>query len=693
MRKSSTTTRRRSSSNPGRFSQQDPDRNSMRADSRRPPNTKSKDSNFGTQDTMIPKPRIRSSSSDRLSGMRKSNLRPTTGAKTSIGQYTTASSAISPMPNNRYTHVIEKTARPSLIDQANRGRMSCVDQANLASKGYITPMASGSRHVAPASDGRNVRASSAERASALAPKGPKKDSRPLNDKNYQNEMLGKIDNYFHSIGQSAILNGNGSLKPLTLKIFVEATNLLVKLLDMKQSLTAANYIEEIPKIAKKIHYPGLMNKSWLKTANTMHSWPHAIGWICWLVELCEVKDLASEIFTLERLPIIGNNDDEKENHRNTFLVMIQCYKAWNEEKPEDEERIIQQFFQEEAERRGINAKRYEQVRMDYEKVKENLEKEEAKTNKVDVEVSELQEVLSNMKKDRAKQQEHILQQEKYVDKTLKEIEQINKDSSMFLQEIKKLESTRDELSGVIKQQPMSVTERDEIVKACTEQQTYIQNFEAHLEEIKKEAYSLDMRLVSSNTNLVKTILAYNQALFMQLSDSNIDINELLMPENGICESNFLDRLEEKKNLMNTFMQERTKELSKKTNLLESHHREIEAMQTKRDTLSEKVEKKKASEEKRKQELKVKENKKREEIKKLQASIKDLNEIINKTSSEMDALNKQLAHAVDKREAALQKNAHLQASAKTFFKQFYDILNEHGGKLRKTFEMCLQKKDT
>lgn len=82
MRKSSTTNRRRSSSNPGRFSQQEQDRNSLRMDPRRPQNVKAKDSNFGSRDSMIPKPQMRSSSSDRLSGMRKSNFnnqRPTTG--------------------------------------------------------------------------------------------------------------------------------------------------------------------------------------------------------------------------------------------------------------------------------------------------------------------------------------------------------------------------------------------------------------------------------------------------------------------------------------------------------------------------------------------------------------------------------------------------------------------------------------
>lgn len=600
------------------------------------------------------------------------------------------SSAISPMPNNRYTHVIEKSARPSLIDQANRGRASCIDQANVASKGYITPKASGSRHI-PSSDGRNVRASSAERAGALAPKGPKKDSRPLSDKNYQNEMLSKIDNYFHSIGQIAILNNNGSVKPLTLKIFVEATNLLVKLLDMKQSLSAANYIEEIPKIAKKIHYPGLMNKSWLKTANTMHSWPHAIGWISWLVELSEVKDLASEIFTLERLPIIGETEKEREYHRNTFLTMIQCYKAWNEEKPDEEERVIQQFFQEEAQRRGINPENCDGIYSELEKVKEKLAEEQLKADKVNEDVNELLNTLNNMKRDRTKQQAHIGEQQKYIEKKLKENEQLLKDSEIFAKDIQELDSKNEELNGIIKKQPMSVVERDEILKTCSDKQTYIDNFESHLEEIRKEAYSLDIRLVSSNTNLVKTILAYNQALFMQLSDSSANVDELLMPENGICAPDFMSRLEERKSLMNIFMQNKNRELSTKVTLLESHNREIEAMQTKKASLSDKVKKKQASEEKRKQDLKIKENKKREEIKKVQSSVLTLNEVLAKTSNDVDALNQHCVDAVDKREAVIRRNGHIKESAKLFFAEFYNILDESRGKLRKSLEVYLNSK--
>ncbi|XP_023247270.1 kinetochore protein ndc80, partial [Copidosoma floridanum] len=660
-----TKSKMRKSSNPGtRFSSQETDRNSVRMDpSRR------------TTESMIPKPKMmRSSSSDRLSGMRKSNLRPTTGAKTSLGQYTTASSMVSPMPSSRYTHTIEKSSRASNVDPSN-----------LASKGYITPMASGSRHTGTAGDNRNVRASSAERASALVPKGPKKDNRPLSDKNYQNEMLNKIDNYFHSIGQSTILNSNGSLKPLTLKIFIDATNLLVKLLDIKQSLSSANYIEEIPKIAKKLHYPGSMNKSWLKTANTPHSWPQAIGWISWLVELCEVKDVASEIFTLERLPVIGQSEEEKENRRSIFLSMIKCYKAWNEEKPEEEDRILHQFFRDEAERRGVSDEKYEEINAEYEKAQENLKIEQAQTDKVNEEVSELQQILVNLKSDRIKQQEQIAERQIYIDKTKKDIDNLAKEAVKFSKDVEKLEAAKEELRNAIKHQPMSVVQRDEIVKTCTEQQTYIQNFDAHLEEIKKEAYSLDIRLVSSKTNLEKAILAYNQSLFLQLSDSKTNIDELLMPENGICKADFMGRLEEKKALMNNYMQECSRELLKSRNMLESYGREKETMKAKKDVLSEKVEKKKATDEKKKQDFRTKEFKKREEIKKLQTNIDELSEQILKMTNEMDTLNQQLTICAEKKEAVMKQKAYLKDYVKPFLDQMIDILDENQSELCKILE--------
>lgn len=161
------------------------------------------------------------------------------------------------------------------------------------------------------------------------------------------------------------------------------------------------------------------------------------------------------------------------------------------------------------------------------------------------------------------------------------MEQYEKDSARLEDNVRQLEGTRSELGSVIKKQPMSISQRDEIVKNCSEQKNYIQNFQCHLEDIRKESYSLDMKLATSNKNLVTAILEYNKALYMQFSDSSININNLQMPEDGQCESNFIEKLENKVSSMSKFVEEQGLLPLKKATLQESQNKALEALQTKR----------------------------------------------------------------------------------------------------------------
>lgn len=147
------------------------------------------------------------------------------------------------------------------------------------------------------------RVSMSARKSPMAERGAEalknirvKDSRPLSDKGFQSEMLQKVNNYLRTFEGSQSLT-NGNLKsPLSLKTFVEITDLFIKAIGLKTpAISTSNYVEEVPKIAKKLQYPGQsISKSWLKTANTLHTWPHVLGWISFLTELCEIYEISSE---------------------------------------------------------------------------------------------------------------------------------------------------------------------------------------------------------------------------------------------------------------------------------------------------------------------------------------------------------------------------------------------------------------
>lgn len=133
-----------------------------------------------------------------------------------------------------------------------------------------------------------------------------KDSRALQEKPYQTEMVNVIEEFFNKINQPQVLNNNGCLKPISLKSFVDATKTLLKLLGIPEPLTINNYIEFLPIIAKKLRYPTVLNKSWLRTANAMHSFPSVLGWLSWLTILADAKLMATDNFQLETLPFNGN---------------------------------------------------------------------------------------------------------------------------------------------------------------------------------------------------------------------------------------------------------------------------------------------------------------------------------------------------------------------------------------------------
>lgn len=491
-------------------------------------------------------------------------------------------------------------------------------------------------------------------------------------------MLSKIDNFFAMHGCSCMLNGNGSLKPVTLKMFVETSGYLVKLLDIKQILTITNYVEEVPKIALRLHYPGLINKSWLKTANAMHSWPNVLAWICWLVEICEVRQIASEKYKLENLPFMGNQR-EAEINKHAFFSMLNFYNAWNDEKLEDEAAMVEKYLQEIEQQQGVSDEALNNANAELEEAKIKLQAVDENANRVDEEVNRLQKLLLSLQEDEAKQLKDIAAKEEYIKLISLETDQMNTECDALREQIHLQKGERDKLLSIIKQQPMSRAERDKIVGKCSEIQNYIHQYNEHLEEIKKELYTMDIKLASTNNNLIKTILAYNKEIFMHLSHGiEFDIEELKMPETLHPDSMVI--LEAKANLMNDLKELLKTQTVEKESSLEYKSFELETLQEKIKRLEDEI----ANEAMEKEKLvnKIKNDAKDEEaklkgqIKSLQHDIKEIEELMPKDQE----LVEELKEAEDKLNAVSKKKAYIEESARMFFDKFYEILGEHRSEL-------------
>ncbi|KAG7188084.1 hypothetical protein KM043_015934 [Ampulex compressa] len=528
------------------------------------------------------------------------------------------------------------------------------------------------------------RSPSGDRGSVSNPKCPKKDIRPLTDKNYQALMLSKIDNYFFENEAISTLNSNGSLKPVTLKMFVEVSAFLVKSLGIKQIPTIANYMEELPKIAKKFHYPGTMTKSWLKTANAMYAWPNVLGWLCWLVEILESKKLALKAYHLDNLPFLETEENHAEMNRHAFFSMLNIYNAWNDEKLDVEAELVAKYLKEMDAQQGITNDDLTTAHDELAKDIHRLQAIESNLDESNREVKHLEEVLSSLQEDESKQLSDIAASKEYIKEVETKTEHIDTECNAFCEQIRVLNIERDNLIAIIKQQPMSKAERDKILEKCTEIVNSMEQFDEHLKDLQKEVYSLDMKLTSVTNSLHKSVLAYNKEVLMHISDDvGVDLNEMKIPEEDVLKPHFMDVLNSKAIQTNNLMEFLRKQIAEQKasmdhykNESDSYHDKIKVLQEEISDLTDKLRKKKQSIDKIKTEVRDEETELREQIKNLQIDIDKIQDSV----PDLEKIQAQLEEATDKLNAVERKKAFIEQNAKIFFDAFYKLLGEHRNEL-------------
>ncbi|XP_053988956.1 kinetochore protein NDC80 homolog [Hylaeus volcanicus] len=604
--------------------------------------------------------------------------------------------------DTRKTQINKPKISTSSVESSHIPRLRAVSCDRLSNKiaglketgktplrhGSMTPKTHGSSNRGHLALPTGRRSLSADRASSISAKGSKKDTRLISDKVYQTHMLYTIDTYFSNNQFSYMLNSNGSMKPVTLKMFVEVSAHLLKMLGIKQGLTISNYVEELPKIAKKLHYPGVIAKSWLKTANAMHSWPNVLAWISWLVDICQVREIALEKYNLENLPFVGD-EREASFHRYNLFAMLDFYNAWNDERVEEEAALVEKYLQEIEEQQGVNEEDLNNARFELEKETNKLQTVEENANTIDAEVKHLQEVLVSLRNDEEMQLSDIRAKEEYTKTIALEADQLEAENNTLCDQIRLQNQHRDELLMIIEQQSMSKAERDKILEKCMEMQNYTHQFDDHLQDIQKELYAMDIKLASINSNLTKAVLAYNKEIIMHVSDDmGVDLEELKMPEKGINHPEIMDILNVKASLMDDLKESIKKQIVENECLVKLNSNELENLQEKLKILEDEssdvandIKEKKTLIKKIKTDAKNEELKLKEQIKILQNDIKEIQD----SMPDRQKISVELEESTDKLDAVRRRMAHIEENAKLFFDKFYEILNEHRNEVSKILE--------
>jgi SMC interacting uncharacterized protein involved in chromosome segregation len=107
-----------------------------------------------------------------------------------------------------------------------------------------------------------------------------KRSKPLSNKQFQNTVVQKVQNYFLQVEDRDFkMNTPNALRmrSLMLKMFVEMMSHLLSRFSPERIINMSHYADEIPLLTKKLGYPGSIQKPLLITANSCHSRSYAVG--------------------------------------------------------------------------------------------------------------------------------------------------------------------------------------------------------------------------------------------------------------------------------------------------------------------------------------------------------------------------------------------------------------------------------
>ncbi|OWR45941.1 kinetochore protein NDC80 [Danaus plexippus plexippus] len=107
-----------------------------------------------------------------------------------------------------------------------------------------------------------------------------KDQRPISNVAWQRSECARVGEALAKRESSMAL-----IRPLTITRFVDTVGALLTAITKDAKLNNDNYVTKLPHLSKRVLYPGPVSKSWLRTVNTLHAFPHALALVAYLLDL------------------------------------------------------------------------------------------------------------------------------------------------------------------------------------------------------------------------------------------------------------------------------------------------------------------------------------------------------------------------------------------------------------------------
>lgn len=357
-----------------------------------------------------------------------------------------------------------------------------------------------------------------------------KDKRVISSAAWQRSELSRVQ---AALTQHASPGDNSLvlIKPLTIACFVNVTSwLLKKIVFEKYNINVSNYVNKLPHTMKKLLYPGVVSKSWLKTVNTPHTFPHALALIGYLVDL---TDRLNSPVSEEWLYV--DHDEASKLFQN---YQRQCYNCFI--KSLDTEPIDNEYIENMKSLLCMDESKIQAVKKEMEELRSILEDpaDQAARSEEARQVARLEELRESI---RAMQRQGpgLRERELAQERRAVELEQRRRELIAVGEGMREHLVT---LDRNIAQQDMTSEEMDRVLEQVNETVTVIEGKRHLLSNVLKITESVDSKLQTAKKTAMDKYVCYNQKL-IELG-SNWHCPQFVVDERSLAEKSTVSALKQ-----------------------------------------------------------------------------------------------------------------------------------------------------
>lgn len=362
-----------------------------------------------------------------------------------------------------------------------------------------------------------------ERMSSMGARVSKKDTRPLQDKNYIQEITEKVQKLALQYPDCRTLMSNGKIRPMTTQLFIMLSEIILQYFDPKLILNNANYATEIPNTAKAFLYRGKLDRTMLITVSTQHTYTNVIGFLAWFTECQEMAqamnfELLFNKFNEENS--VYNVDDDEDDIDFAIFIPFVAKCMISESKKEKCDHLIKEFRQQLNERSQFCSELSDEARQRRDELEELANTYDQFSSQViskDRELEAMENAVALLSKD-------IQDQENYLSQTQEYINNVKSQNGLVTQELNKTESKIEEvskeiqhLSLAVKNQELTLEDKEKLAHERSEILREINLLEAQTKSLNDIYYSEQIELSRQRNKVDSSILQYNRELYEHLS--------------------------------------------------------------------------------------------------------------------------------------------------------------------------------